>query len=473
MTRYAAVGRALAVFDDGRYLDDLARRVAIPTESQNPERLPDLARYLSEEMIPAFEAMGFACRRFDNPVAGGGPVLLAERLEDETLPTVLGYGHGDVIRGYEAQWRAGLSPWRTVREGDRLYGRGTADNKGQHSLNMAAMQAVLEQRGRLGFNAKFMIETGEENGSAGLGEIIEANLEAFAADVFIASDGPRVAPDRPTIFLGARGAKNFDLAVELRDGGHHSGNWGGLLANPGIVLAHALATMVSPTGRILVEGWLPPPMTNAIRAALGDIVIDGGEGAPEIDPDWGEPGLTPAQKVYGWNSFEVLAFKTGNPDNPVNAIPPRARAHCQIRFVAGSRREDFLPALRRHLDSHGFDRVEIRPPPPGNAIDFTATRTEPDHPWVVWAAGAIERTAGRSPAVLPSLGGSICNDLFTDTLGLPTIWIPHSYASCSQHAPNEHVLLSELRDAMGIMAGLYWDLGDPATGLPAGRSGAP
>jgi len=474
MTREAAIARALAYFDEGRYLEDLARRVAIPSESQTPERLPDLERYLSEEMVPTFEAMGFDCRMFENPVRGGGPVLLAQRLEDDSLPTVLGYGHGDVIRGYDDQWLEGLSPWRTVQHGDRLYGRGTADNKGQHSLNISAMNAVLQERGRLGFNAKFMIETGEENGSAGLEEIVQANLEAFAAEVFIASDGPRVAPDRPTIFLGARGAKNFDLVVELRDGGHHSGNWGGLLANPGIILAHALSTVVSSTGRIFVEGWLPPPMSESVRAALREITIDGGEGAPEIDANWGEPNLTPVEKVYGWNSFEVLAFKTGNPDSPANAIPPQARAHCQIRFVAGSRREEFLPALRGHLDAHGFDMVDIRPPPPGNAIDFTATRTEPDHPWVAWAASALERTTGRNPAVLPSLGGSICNDIFTDTLGLPTIWIPHSYASCSQHAPNEHILLSTMRDAMAIMAGLYWDLGDPATGLPgrAGRGGA-
>ncbi len=466
MSRDAAIARALAAFDDGTFLEDLDRRIAIPTESQNPERLPDLRRYLSEEMAPAFEAMGFACCLFENPVAGGGPVLLAERREGESLPTVLGYGHGDVIRGYEEQWHEGLSPWRTVRRGDRLYGRGTADNKGQHSLNMAALAAVLATRGRLGFNAKFMIETGEENGSAGLREIIEANLEAFAAEVFIASDGPRVSPERPTIFLGARGAKNFDLLVELREGGHHSGNWGGLLANPGIILSHALATLVTPTGRIVVEEWRPPPLSEAVRAALHGITIDGGEGAPEIDPQWGEPGLSAAEKVYGWNSFEVLAFKTGNPERPVNAVPSRAWAHCQIRFVAGSRRDEFLPGLRRHLDAQGFQQVAIRPPPPGNAIDFTATRTEPDHPWVVWAAAAIERTAGTSPAVLPSLGGSICNDLFTDLLGLPTIWIPHSYAACSQHAPNEHILLSEFREATAIMAGLYWDLGEAASGLP-------
>jgi acetylornithine deacetylase/succinyl-diaminopimelate desuccinylase-like protein len=322
------------------------------------------------------------------------------------------------------------------------------------------MAAVLQARGHLGFNSKFMVETGEENGSAGLREVMEANLDAFSADALIASDGPRVSPDRPTLFLGARGAKNFDLVVDLREGGHHSGNWGGLLSNPGVILAHALSTVVSETGKIRIPEWLPERMSNATRALLADISVEAGENAPEIDPNWGEPDLNAAQQVYGWNSFEVLAFKTGNPEHPVNAIPPRAHAHCQIRFIQGSKREEFL---RRHLDAHGFDMVEIEPPPPGNAIDFTATRTDPDHPWVRWAAASIERTSGKPTAVLPQLGGSICNDLFSDLLGLPTIWVPHSYGACSQHAPNEHILLSEARDAIQLMAGVYWDLGEPGT----------
>src|SRR3546814_14420354 len=95
---------------------------------------------------------------------------------------------------------------------------------------MLALETVNAERGHLGFNSKFMIETGEENGSAGVREVIEANSADFGADVFIASDGPRVSPDRPTITLGNRGARNFDLVVDMREGGHHSGNWGGLLS---------------------------------------------------------------------------------------------------------------------------------------------------------------------------------------------------------------------------------------------------
>src|SRR3546814_8793975 len=77
--------------------------------------MPDLYRYLIEEIGPCFAAMGYEWRIFDNPFPGAGPVLLAERIEGDDLPTVLGYGHGDVIRGYDEQWRDGLSPWTNGR----------------------------------------------------------------------------------------------------------------------------------------------------------------------------------------------------------------------------------------------------------------------------------------------------------------------------------------------------------------------
>src|ERR1051325_827547 len=376
MTRVAAIAAAERYFDDGGFAADLARRVAIPTESQVEERLAVLRSYLADEIAPSLARLGFATEIIDNPIKGG-PVLIAERREAEAATTVFGYGHGDVIRGLEPQWYEELSPWRLTQQGDRLYGRGTADNKGQHTINFAALDCVLQTRGRLGFNSVFLIETGEEIGSPGLREVCRQYNDRLKADVLIASDGPRMAPERPTIFLGARGAMNFDLVVDLREGGHHSGNWGGLLANPGIILAHALATITSPKGAIRVREWVPGNLPNWVRVALGDCAVEGGAGAPDIAPDWGEPGLSPSEKVFGWCSFEVLAFATGNPENPVNAIPPAAKATCQIRFVVGGDPENFLPALRRHLDAHGFPMVRVER---WNKAYFAAPRLDPHPP---------------------------------------------------------------------------------------------
>jgi acetylornithine deacetylase/succinyl-diaminopimelate desuccinylase-like protein len=436
-SRATAIARAEAYVDDGRFEADLARRVAIRTESQlfpDPKAIAECHRYFDAEMRPAFERMGFTIRTYDNPVAGQGPVLLATRVEDPSLPTVLGYGHGDVVRGMDEQWTRGKGPWVTARDGDRLYGRGTADNKGQHTLNMAALEAVMAARGgRLGFNAKFMIETGEEAGSKGLKRLVQQNTADFAADVLIASDGPRVKQDRPTLSLGCRGAMNFDLVVDLRDGGHHSGNWGGLIANPGFILAHALASIVGPKGELLVDELKAPPMSKAVKDVLADVEIDGGSDGPQVDEWWGEPELTPAERVYAANTFNILAFTTGTPGRPVNAIPPKAVANCQLRFIAGTDTANVVPALRRHLKAKGHTLVEVTPPPAINDGTFGASRIEPDHPWATFVGASLQRSSNRKPAVIPSTGGSICNDIFTNDLQMPTIWIPHSYASCSQH----------------------------------------
>jgi len=459
MTRAQAIAHAERHFDSGEFKDVLARRIAVPTESQNPERAPALTEYLDREMRPAFEAMGFSCETLTHPKARA-PFLLAERIEGPALPTVLGYGHGDVIRGLEPEWKEGLSPWQLRERDGRWYGRGIADNKGQHSINMQGLASVLETRGRLGFNAKYLIEMGEETGSPGLRELCNAQRARLRADLLIASDGPRLRAERPTVFLGSRGSINFDLTIAARAGGHHSGNWGGLISNPGIQLAHAIASIVSATGQIRIPEWVPAELPDAVRRALADCEVDGGADGPAIEPEWGEPGLSPAERVFGWCSFEVLAYKTGNPETPVNAIPPRAWARCQLRFVVGPDANEFLPALRRHLDRHGFSYVKIDST---REEMFQATRVDPDDPWVQWAVASIAQTSGKKPALLPNLGGSLPNDIFTDVLGLRTVWVPHSYPGCSQHAPNEHLPADVLREGLGIMAGLYWDLGSGQT----------
>ncbi|MEN5161137.1 M20 family metallopeptidase [Achromobacter spanius] len=455
MTRAQAIAQAEQCFDSGAFRTLLARRLALPTESQNPERAAVLADYLEAEIRPAFDALGFTCRTLTHPKALA-PFLYAERIEDPALPTVLGYGHGDVIRGLEREWKEGLSPWALTEAEGRWYGRGIADNKGQHSINMEALRLVLETRGKLGFNAKYLIEMGEETGSMGLRELCTEHRELMAADLLIASDGPRLSANRPTIFLGARGSLNFDLTIEARAGGHHSGNWGGLISNPGLQLAHAIASIATPNGQIRIPEWVPKELPTAVRRALADCEVDGGADGPDIEPDWGEPGLSPAERVFGWCSFEVLAYKTGNPDTPVNAIPPRAWARCQLRFVVGVDPDDLIPALRRHLDSHGFPMVQISLT---RETMFRATRIDPDDAWVRWAVASLERTSGQKTALLPNLGGSLPNDIFTDVLGLKTIWVPHSYPGCSQHAPNEHLPPELLRQGLSLMTGLYWDLG--------------
>jgi acetylornithine deacetylase/succinyl-diaminopimelate desuccinylase-like protein len=459
--RPAALQAALAHFDSGAFLQDLARRVAMRTESQDAASGPALQAYLSDEMAPTLAALGFACTLHPNPEAGFGPFLIAQRHEGDALPTVLIYGHGDVIRGQDASWKQGQGPWVLAQDGERLYGRGTADNKGQHSINIAALAQVLQQRGRLGFNVKWLIETGEEAGSPGLAAFSAQQHEALRADVLIASDGPRLRRDCATVFLGSRGTVNFDLTLKAREGGHHSGNWGGLLKNPAVVLANAIASLVDGRGVIRVPALRPPPIPANVRAALAGLRFGGDPGDPEVDATWGEPGLSPAERVIAWNTLEVLAMVAGNPQHPVNAIPPMAKATMHMRFVPGTDIARLHEHLAAHLAAQGFADISIEVGPV-----MAATRLDPDDAWVRFTLASIERSTGRPPVLLPNLGGSLPNDVFADILGLPTVWVPHSYPACSQHAPDEHLLVPVVREALVLMTGLFWDLGDQAAALP-------
>ncbi len=456
--RAGALARAARLFDEGVLKQRLAELVAIRSTAQDPAHEAELGRYLEEGMRPWLERLGFAVRVHPNPEPGFGPILTATRIEDPARPTVLLYGHGDTVRGLDEQWSEGLEPWRLIEREGRWYGRGTADNKGQHAINLLALEAVLAARGgRLGANVKLVLEMAEERGSRGLREFVAAHRAELAADALIASDGPRVTPGTPTIATGTRGTYHFDLVCRLRAGGVHSGHWGGLTTDPAVLIAHAISTIMDRDGKILVRDWLPRNGVPAeVRAVLQGAEVAGGGEAATIDEGWGEPGLTPAEKIYGWNSFIVLAMTSGRPENPVNAVAPDARAHCQIRYTVDTDPAGFEAALRRHLDAHGLQRVAIE----NAGIRMPASRTSPDHPWVRWARGSIEATLGKRVQVIPNSSGGLPGDVFVDHLDVPLVWVPHSYGGCQQHGPDEHLLPGPAREGLLAFAGLWWDLGE-------------
>lgn len=129
----------------------------------------------------------------------------------------------------------------------------------------------------------------------------------------------------------------------------------------------------------------------------------------------------------------------------------------QLRYVVGTDGAHILKAVRDRLDAQGFARVDVAPT---RKEQFAPARRDPANPWVGWTLASIQETTGKTPALLPNLGGSLPNNVFADILGLPTIWIPHSHPGCSQHAPDEHLIGSVAKEGLCIIAGLFWDLGE-------------
>ncbi|WP_457946661.1 M20 family metallopeptidase [Pseudarthrobacter sp. alpha12b] len=447
--------------DSGRFQADLETIVSYPSESSTAEGRVALKSYLDEVIEPAFTSLGCSVARFDSWRGGNNSFLLATRNEGPDLPTVLCYGHADVVDGQAGAWTNGRSPWLLRDEGDRWYGRGSADNKGQHWINIVALRLLLEQRGTLGFNLVFLLEGAEEIGSPDLADFAREHSDALQADVFIGSDGPRLAAGSPTVFLGARGGVTFHLTADLRSSSYHSGNWGGLLRNPATTVAAAVASLVDGHGIIRLPELLPAGIPDSVAAALELVDVVSNPGDPESDPTWGDVSLSPAERLYAWNTLEVLALGAGNPAKPVNAIPGSASASLQLRFVPGTDTANLESAVRRHLDAAGFGMVDIRV-----GHSFPASRLDPGSPWVSWALASLGNTTGRAPVLLPNIGGSLPSFVFAEVLGLPTLWVPHSHPGCQQHAPDEHLLKSVAREGLQIAAGLFFDLSTSAT--PAG-----
>ena len=441
---------------NGEFFAKLSSLVNIITDSKNSLSSEDLASYYTDGLSDILTELGLQTEIIDNPIKNGPPFLIGERIESSELNTILLYGHGDTVPLQDGQWLEEIIPNELKIIDNKIYGRGVADNKGQHLVNLLALLSVLKIRKKLGFNLKIVFEMGEEIGSPGLFELCEQYKDYFKSDVLIASDGPRAAVDVPTIFLGSRGAINFELEIKYRSGAHHSGNWGGVLRDPAIRLSHALSLITDKNGEILIDQWKPNSLTSEVKGRLKVLPTTISE-TLDIDENWGEPGLTPNEKLFGWNSFSILAIKSGDIDVPVNAIQPSAKALCQLRFVVGTEPLKIISSLRKHLDECGFTDVEIITE---NAINFEASRTDLSSNWLKKVEQILQNFHGDQIHVIPNLAGSLPNNCFTDILKIPTIWIPHSYKECSQHAPNEHLPTALLEESLLLMTDLYWNLGE-------------
>ena len=116
----------------------------------------------------------------------------------------------------------------------------------------------------------------------------------------------------------------------------------------------------------------------------------------------------------------------------------------------------FEPVLRAHLDAHGFSMVKIGLP----GVRMAASRTDPDHPWVCWAQASMEKSLGKRVQIIPNASGGLPGDVFVEHLGVPLVWVPHSYNGCKQHGPDEHFLIAPAREGIQAFAGMWWDLGE-------------
>ena len=424
------------------FIGRLVEYLRQPSISAHGIGMGEVADYL----LAWLSKLGFESRLM--PTAGW-PMVLGRRFDQPAGRTVLLYGH------YDVQPPDPLEAWISppfepaIRDG-RIYARGAGDNKGQHFAQILALESLLAVKGKLPCNVIVLLEGEEEVGSPHIADFIRAQRELLKADLVITSDGPVAENGRSTIEFGVRGVIGFELRAQGASRDLHSGNYGGVAPNPLWMLVHLLSTMKNPAGEITIEGFydnvLPP--TELERAALSRLPVD--EAAVK-----GELGLAHFDTPQGRSYYERLScWPTltinglhggyGGPGSKT-VLPHEAFAKCDIRLVEAQSAEEIFAKVEAHVRKHAPQVEFIRQ----GGMD--PSKTPLDSPYAEPLRQAILEAQGEEPLLIPALGGSLPDYVFTKILGVPAFTVPYANADESNHAPNENLEVE--RFIMGIKTG--------------------
>jgi acetylornithine deacetylase/succinyl-diaminopimelate desuccinylase-like protein len=425
----------------GEFLDTLKEFLRRPSISYTGEGIVECAEYLSGWL----GSWGVGARVVPSM---GHPVVMGALTPESAPRRVLIYGHYDVkLTGDLADWDS--PPFEPAERAGAIYGRGAADNKGQLLANALAVR-VLHEMGRLPVGVVFLFEGEEEVGSKSLRPFVEEHSEELRADLLYASDGPRHLSGRPTVHLGFRGNLKLRLTVRNEIGTHvHSGNFGEIIRNPAWDLVHLLHSMKTAGGEVRVPGFyddvLPP--NELERSALDAIpkVDEEVQRTLGIEAFYGPKNISMDEKLMFRPTMTINGFDCGMEST---IIPGQATVYIDVRLVKDMTPAETFEKIQRHIEAQGIPGVELT-----EYSHYPPTRTPIDHPFVNTVFGAFramhaEGFLDAPPIIQPNLGGSLGNDIFTDTLGLPAVWVPYAQPNNGQHGPNENILADHF--IMGI-----------------------
>ncbi|MDH6554926.1 acetylornithine deacetylase/succinyl-diaminopimelate desuccinylase-like protein [Streptomyces sp. SAI-133] len=437
------------------YVNRLIDYVSRPSISASGEGVLDVACYIRDRM----RDMGLETELI--PTAGA-PMVLGQWSGSDG-PTLLLYGHYDVQPADIADgWVS--DPFKPVVRDGRIYGRGTADNKGQHLAQLLAIEAYLSCHERLPCNVKVLLDGEEEIGSPQMPALVAEHGDLLRADLVVISDGPVDPSGRPMISLGVRGALGFELRATGANAELHSGHWGGVAPDPMWDLVQLLATMKDPRGHVTIDGFYDEvqPLSPAGREALERLEIDVSVMKRDLQFDeLAEPrerGV--AERRVAWPTLTINGLHGGYGGPGLKSVLPReAVAKCDIRLVEAQRADDIFAKVRAHVERHaphiGVTRM-------GGSME--PSRTPIDSPFVEPVRRAIVAAQGQEPLLWPGIGGSLPLYVFTKTLGVPTIQVPCGNADQSQHGPNENLTLDWFMAGIRTTVMLLAELAQSAQG---------
>jgi acetylornithine deacetylase/succinyl-diaminopimelate desuccinylase-like protein len=439
-----------------QHLAELFEFLRIPSVSAKSEHKPDIergARWVSDHLHSA----GF--KHVEIVPTNLHPLVYAESLEAPGKPTVLFYGH------YDVQPPEPLDLWTspafepTVRNGN-LFGRGTADDKGQVHIHLKALESLQKVNGKFPINMKILIEGEEEVGSVSLWDFVQKNKEKLKADALVVSDTSMLGKGVPSITYGLRGLNYYQIELTGPERDLHSGVYGGAVPNPLTILTELFARLHDKNFRVTVPGFYDSiaKVSNAERKALNALPwkkkdFEKAVGAPGYV---GEAGFTTVERLWTRPTLELNGIWGGyQGEGAKTVIPSKAFAKFSTRLVPNQDPQKIAKLAEKHIRKLLPKTVHCK---------FEVLST--GKPWVApynnpifkKAQSALEKGFGRK-AVFIREGGSIpFVTQMHDTFKVPCVLLGFGLPDENAHAPDEHIALENYFGGIKAIAHFYADL---------------
>jgi len=435
-----------------RFLKELFGLIQIPSISSIAENKPDMlkaAEYWKKLLLNA------GADRAEVYKSGGNPVTYGEKIIDTAKPTVLIYGHMDVMPVDPINLWTSPPFEPEIRDG-KIWGRGAEDNKGQSFMHAKAFELMVKTD-TLPCNVKFMIEGEEEIGSPNLGKWCEQHKEMLKADIILVSDTSMISRDMPSITTGLRGLAYWQVEVTGPNRDLHSGLYGGAVANPINVLSKLIAQMTDEKGKITIPGFYDDVIdVSAEERALlakAPFNLDNYKKSIAVDELSGEEGYSTTERTGIRPSFDVCGIWGGYMGEGAKTVmPSKAFAKISTRLVPNQDHEKIAVLFKEHFESIAPKSVKVEVTSLHGGQAYGCPITVPAYQA---AEKAYLDTYGKRPVPVRSGGSIPIISTFEKVLGIKSILMGFGLDSDAIHSPNENFPLEQFYNGIRTIPLFY------------------
>ena len=429
------------------HLEDLITYLKFPsisTDSAYSNDVKDCAEWLRKKMIDK----GLEAQIHETP---GHPIVIGKNEHREGLPTIMIYGHYDVQPADPIDlWES--PPFEPRIDDDKIYARGSTDNKGQNLAHLLGLGEIIDEEGELPVNVILLVEGEEEIGSPNLGPFLEKYRNELECDVIAVSDTGMIGPGIGTFTYGLRGIACMEVTLHGPSTDLHSGVFGGSIVNPLTAIAKLISSLHDSDGKIKVPGFYDDvrEIQEWERDAWAGLPVNEAEtleltGSSQL---FGEKGFTDAERRWARPTAEVNGIGGGyQGEGSKTVIPSQSFAKLSFRLVPDQDPENILKLVKEHLELHLTPGIRIECKFGHSGKTYLM---DPKSAYGKAAQNALREAFGREPALIREGGSIPIVQTFKEVLGADTLLLGLALPDCQIHAPNENFLIQNFYDGIRL-----------------------